>query len=431
MIKASVENYPMTQAMIVAYPEQTELAKNESQYLFCDSLLVAPVITEGATSVKIQFPKGRWVNLWDGSVMEGGTEQIVDAAIDTVPVYLEAGSAFPVTLGEELEIDGVNTLGKNVSALMVAPAVEKKVNIFYADKETTQTYISDIMGEGSYSLVTDDASDKRIVVVKGLVSTSVKQDGTVLKKLSKRPTSQTTEPGFYCDIDNDTTIIVTDGSWVRLEYEGRADGYANIALNASVSATDATDKQMESLSFVTDGNYETQLTLYNKEKTQILIDLKDSYQLNKIFLKWGSQYATEYKVEVSDSADEAAKWTTVKEMKDGSGGTDVLSVEGMEGYRYIRISQIKTKAKTGAKLVEVEAYGDLRISEVDTSANIGVDKDADGNTPDKPQGEPKMDYSVLWIGLGTAAVILAIGGVCVVLILKKKKQTGKKKEGGK
>lgn len=431
MIKASVENYPMTQAMIIAYPEQADLAKNESQYLFCDSLLVAPVTTQGASSVKIQFPKGRWVSLWDGSVIEGNTEQTVSATLDTIPVYLEAGSAFPVTLGEELKIDGVNTLGKNVNALMVAPAVEKKVNTFYADKEEKYVYTSDILAEGSYSLAADKVSDKRIVVVKGLVSDNVKEDGVELKELKKRPTSQTTEQGFYCDAENNTTIIVTDGSWSRLEYAGQVDGYANIALHAPVTATQATEKQTENLQAVTDGDFATQLTLYDKKETEVTVDLKDSYHLNRILVKWGSEYAKEYKVEVSDSAEEDAKWVTVMEMKDGGGGTDVIPLEGIDNCRYIRISQIGTKAKTGAKLVEIEAYGDLRISEVDASANIGIDKDADGNTSDKPQGESKLDYSVLWIGLGTAAVILAIGGVCVVLILKKKKQTEKKIEGGK
>ena len=36
----------MTQAMVIAYPEQTKLANNNTQYLFCDQLLVCPVTEE-------------------------------------------------------------------------------------------------------------------------------------------------------------------------------------------------------------------------------------------------------------------------------------------------------------------------------------------------------------------------------------------------
>lgn len=423
VIKASVENYPMTQAMIMAYPEQTKLAQNESQYLFCDSLLVAPVTTEGATSVQVQFPEGRWVSLWDGSVMAGNTDQNVSASLDTIPVYLEAGAAFPVTLGEELEIDGVNTLGKNVEALMVAPAVEKKVNTFYADEQTKQIYTSDVLGEDSYSVTADEVSDKRIVVVKGLTSNSVKEDGAELKKLKQRPTSQTTEQGFYCDVENNTTIIVTDGRWSRLEYAGKIDGYANIALNATVTATDASEKQMENLAGITDGNYDTQLTLLNKKKTAVTVDLKDTYKLNKILIKWGSEYAKGYKIEVSNSTKEDAKWTTVTEMKNGTGGTDVIPVETTESYRYIRISGIETKAKTGAKIVEIEAYGDLLISEsgVDVLEEQIAQQQVSQDESALPQ-EPTADYTELWIGVGIAGALLLTGIVVSIVISKKKKR---------
>lgn len=60
VLKSSVENHPMTQSMVVAYPEQKKLAGNNTQYLFCDSLLVCPVTESGASSLEVQFPEGKW-----------------------------------------------------------------------------------------------------------------------------------------------------------------------------------------------------------------------------------------------------------------------------------------------------------------------------------------------------------------------------------
>jgi alpha-glucosidase (family GH31 glycosyl hydrolase) len=52
-----------------------------------DSLLVAPVVTEGATSRSVYFPKGTWYDVWTGDVFEGGQRRSVDAPIGSPPVF--------------------------------------------------------------------------------------------------------------------------------------------------------------------------------------------------------------------------------------------------------------------------------------------------------------------------------------------------------
>lgn len=420
MIRANVENYPMTKPMIMAYPEQTKLAANESQYLFCDNLLVVPVTESGAAAVKVQFPKGRWVSLWDGTVFEGDCEQNVKAPLETIPVFLEAGSAFPVTLGEELEIDRINTVGKNVAALMVAPAVEKKENKVYLDKETTETYVCDNLGEHRYRVTAGQTCDKRIVAVKGCIADSVKLGGADLAKLEARPTSASTKPGFYCDLENNTTIIVTDGNWTSLEYSGSSKKLKNVALGATVTATGLNEKQEAALKNVTDGDGTTQLFLPKGKETSVTIDLKESYKLNKILVEWGGTFARSFKLEVSDSMEDNAKWVSVFEKEKGGGGTDTVRLDGQESYRYIRITGIDTTSKTGAELVEVEAYGDIIIDNAVEKPVTNV-KLAESEEPGKDAAvEAKKSNLIWWITGGVSGVILLGCAVAVIVILKKK-----------
>ncbi|NVB78077.1 MAG: glycoside hydrolase family 31 protein, partial [Kofleriaceae bacterium] len=66
------------------------------QYMFGDFLLVAPVITAGATSREVTFPPGTWIDWWTGDVHDGGTTQSVDAPLDTLPLYMAAGAIVPM-----------------------------------------------------------------------------------------------------------------------------------------------------------------------------------------------------------------------------------------------------------------------------------------------------------------------------------------------
>ena len=415
IIRASVENYPLTQSMAVAFPEQRNLATNDSQYIFCDSLLVCPITESKAASASVQFPKGRWVSLWDGMVYNGGSTETVSATLDTIPVYIQSGTAIPVTLGEELKIGGINTLDKNVEALMIAPAAEKKVNTVYLDKQTKTTYTGDCLGDNIYSVVSDSGSDKRIVVAMGLAAESVSVDAKPLKELSTRPTSGSTEAGFYRDLETNSTIIVTGGKWKYMEYSGGNDYYKNIALGAKVEAEGLSKKNAAGIQNITDGDYSTDLTLTEGKKTALIVDLKQEYALNKILVKWGGEYAKSFTLQVSNSSGDDAEWLDVYEKNKGGGGCDTVLLDGEKSYRYIRLTKINASSKMGAKLVEIEAYADETATAL---ANKTVSSSDSGESG---------DFSViLWSIVGGVSVLILIGSAIAIFFIIKSK--GKKME---
>jgi alpha-glucosidase (family GH31 glycosyl hydrolase) len=79
------------------------------QHFLGDSLLVAPVMEEGATSRSVVLPRGRWYSLldegesWDGGGGGGGgpaSVVTVDAPISEIPVFVRAGSILPMLPAE-------------------------------------------------------------------------------------------------------------------------------------------------------------------------------------------------------------------------------------------------------------------------------------------------------------------------------------------
>jgi alpha-D-xyloside xylohydrolase len=70
--------------------------------MFGPAFLVAPITEQGATSRMVYLPAGvDWYNYWTNERVQGGQTIKVDAPIDTLPLFVRAGSIVP--LGEPVE----------------------------------------------------------------------------------------------------------------------------------------------------------------------------------------------------------------------------------------------------------------------------------------------------------------------------------------
>ncbi|MDR1567175.1 MAG: glycosyl hydrolase [Streptococcaceae bacterium] len=95
---------PLMRSLFIEYPEQEEYIDSYDQYMFGDSLLVAPVIHEGKTSREIMLPEGEWVSFWDKRIIKGGQTIKFDAALDEIPVFVKENSAILLNLGDDKEL---------------------------------------------------------------------------------------------------------------------------------------------------------------------------------------------------------------------------------------------------------------------------------------------------------------------------------------
>ena len=60
--------------------------------MFGNSLLVAPKVWPYVDAYAVTLPKGDWYEYWTGNRLEGGKTIKVDPPLDTLPVYVRAGS---------------------------------------------------------------------------------------------------------------------------------------------------------------------------------------------------------------------------------------------------------------------------------------------------------------------------------------------------
>ncbi len=89
---------PMVRAMMVAFPENPEIASLHDQYLFGDMLLVKPVtrpLAEGGGTTDAVLPSCGWYNLFTLDYISGGTVS-VPTPPDRFPVFIRAGSILPL-----------------------------------------------------------------------------------------------------------------------------------------------------------------------------------------------------------------------------------------------------------------------------------------------------------------------------------------------
>ena len=88
---------PYMRALFMDFPNDPNVANLPDEYMFGPAFLVAPVTEQGATHRQVYLPAGcAWYNYWTNQRFEGGQTITVDAPIDTLPLFVRAGSILPL-----------------------------------------------------------------------------------------------------------------------------------------------------------------------------------------------------------------------------------------------------------------------------------------------------------------------------------------------
>lgn len=96
---AITSGLPMIRHTVLVDPDWSKAVDADWQWMIGDDLLVAPVVTQGADSVQVYFPKGDWVNLLTGEKHKGRTVATVKAPIGQPAVFVRAGK-MPAVVAE-------------------------------------------------------------------------------------------------------------------------------------------------------------------------------------------------------------------------------------------------------------------------------------------------------------------------------------------
>ncbi|MFI5161369.1 MAG: TIM-barrel domain-containing protein [Sphingobacteriales bacterium] len=94
--KVTSDNYTIMRSLAFDFRNDANVYNIKDQYMFGPAFLVNPV-TEQVKTRKVYLPKGtNWFNFWTGETLSGGQTLDADAPVETIPLYVKAGSIVPM-----------------------------------------------------------------------------------------------------------------------------------------------------------------------------------------------------------------------------------------------------------------------------------------------------------------------------------------------
>ena len=87
---------PLIRALWIAYPHDENVSLTDDAYMWGDQFLVAPVYEKGATGRNVYLPMGTWWDYWSGEPILGGKTILRTVDLETMPLYVKAGSIVPM-----------------------------------------------------------------------------------------------------------------------------------------------------------------------------------------------------------------------------------------------------------------------------------------------------------------------------------------------
>ncbi len=93
---------PLMRPLVLDYEDDPNTHEIWDEYLFGRSLLVAPIVEEGARSRSVYLPKGRWLELFDDRWYEGGQWIDVKVPLERIPVFVKENTVLRLNMPESL-----------------------------------------------------------------------------------------------------------------------------------------------------------------------------------------------------------------------------------------------------------------------------------------------------------------------------------------
>jgi alpha-glucosidase (family GH31 glycosyl hydrolase) len=87
---------PIMRALWLEYPDDSKAIACGDEYLWGKNVLVAPVVEKGADAREVYLPAGGWYDFWTQEHIEGGREISRNVDLETMPLYVRAGSILPL-----------------------------------------------------------------------------------------------------------------------------------------------------------------------------------------------------------------------------------------------------------------------------------------------------------------------------------------------
>jgi alpha-glucosidase len=140
--------FPILRPVVMQEQDEINNQARQDEFTYGDKILVCPVMEPGQKSRKVYLPKGNWYNYWDNEMVEGGREVEVATPLETIPLFVKAGSVIP-------EYPVMQYVGEK-------EIEEVQLNVYYSDVPANSFFFEDY-GE-TFAYEQDIYSEKKFVV---------------------------------------------------------------------------------------------------------------------------------------------------------------------------------------------------------------------------------------------------------------------------
>ena len=158
-VETSKTGVPMMRSMVLEFTEDQNCAYLDKQYMYGDSLLVAPIFNDKSMA-NYYLPEGRWTNFFTGEVKEGGRWYKEEHSYLSIPLMVRPNSI--IAVGKDCGpvydyVDDVTFMayeledGSTVSTEVYNGSAEKKASISIT-KESARVTMK-VESEKAYKVV--------------------------------------------------------------------------------------------------------------------------------------------------------------------------------------------------------------------------------------------------------------------------------------
>jgi alpha-glucosidase len=140
--------FPILRPVVMQEQEVYTNHFRQDEFTYGDKILICPVMRPGQKNRKLYLPKGTWYNFWTYELVEGGKELVVPTPLETIPIFVKAGSVIP-------EYPVMQYVGEK-------EIEEVTLNIYYSNYEVNSFFFEDY-GE-TFAYEQDIYLEKKFVV---------------------------------------------------------------------------------------------------------------------------------------------------------------------------------------------------------------------------------------------------------------------------
>lgn len=146
-----INGLPIIRPLVMEFPNDKNTFELNDEFMVGDKILVAPIITQGSIKRMVYLPKGEWVNYFTNKIYKGNQFIIVDAPLDTLPLFIKNNSIIAkYPLKQYIEPNDtlvLNIYGNNSSTLHYQDDgesfkyIDGEFNLYYIENNNNQLSI--------------------------------------------------------------------------------------------------------------------------------------------------------------------------------------------------------------------------------------------------------------------------------------------------